>query len=64
MYYKLKTFKAPHIEIFYCLKFVLNFEMSLEMQHLTAAIRDANFSCIIFISSRRLSNVPKYIQRA
>lgn len=48
MYYKLKTFKAPHIEPLPCLKFVLNFELSLEKQCLTAAIRDANFSRINF----------------
>ena len=47
MYCKLKTFKS-HIEPFPCLKFILTFELSLEKQHLTAAIRDANSSCINF----------------
>ena len=48
MYYKLKTCRAPHIEPFLCLKFLLNFELSLEKQHLAVALRNANFSCANF----------------
>lgn len=62
MYYKGKTFKAPHTEPFPCLKLILNFESFLEKQHLTAAIRDANSSCISFTYSGRLSLEPKRAQ--
>ena len=62
MYYKLKTFKAPHIEPFPCLKLILNFELFLEKQRLTAAIRDSNSSCIGFTYSGRLSLEPKRAQ--
>lgn len=62
MYYRVKTFKAPHTEPFPCLKRILNFELFLEKQHLTATIRDANSSCVSFTYSGRLSLEPKRAQ--
>lgn len=56
MYYKWKTCKAPRIEPFLCLKFLLNFELSLEKQHLAAPIRNANFSCPNFTQGDQVTS--------